>query len=901
MIKIKKMTILKSMMAVAMFSMPIALSTFIISSGQSPIASGEPTYVESGLTKFVKKNNDGGSPSMQHIFPNATNTGIQYKDVYNDVSFNEVDKTITLGNLDGSLLELTDNYYFEHADSASSSSLFDVTADKPYETRAYDENDSNVNCYNWINGSDGGKYNCLYTVKLISNIHLTNKSSIVLATVLGGFAGGIGQAGPVIASDYVNIDLNGHTLTIDSDCTLYNYGHIYDSKFDENGKHKGQILCHGTILTPFIVDDFAGGARQFAGTACAATTPFRLYSLPFLSCKVKFFSTSKLRALASLNASNKLYGANVEFIGSDSAFLFLKDQNSYIIKDTYNPFFNKNKITNQTGFAQNFKTYYALSGSIGINSIKMAIKFKDFITVNVDMSEYSFPIPPYVNIEILENSNIVVPLMFDVYPGATIKAHSSSTIHFTSKQYSSIHGGKATCYGGIRVLPQMYPSANKTMDTKFSNYNVEPYYVYEKLEQKSYNKPFVDGKINTKARIVLDSTITQESGNHILAGRINLGENAINSLVNLKGNFLFFDKGIFKYFYADDEFKLAFTYVPRGVPDDEVTVASYTFLPLVSNGKVMFDVENNDYSNFMESEYSFDFSEGVYINNSTQQLKAYITDNNNKLDVTGSIRNIEVLDETNHYIIYNNQSYKYFRNIFLPKKIVENDDLKLKTALNINGDVDVTNNKAAGNLTLTNGVYEQNILDAHKEKKATVGKNWLGKREKPKYPNEWTVIKENNTKSTIKNPTLAFSGCDILEYQDRNGKSFSNFTDLNASIDTFNYVDSNKFSSTINMTSGKNIGKLKITKDVREHNAEQFTYFNGQQAYKLNESQKESYVEIEKDKKREYTLNLVFKEYSGILTIPQGTYTGTLDLYWQRRPNKFLLTFNNEVGHYVLN
>ena len=895
MIKIKNMTILKLMMAIAMFSMPIALSTFIISSGQSSTASGEPTYAESGLTKFVKNNNDGGKPSIQHIYPDATNSNIQYKNITSDVSFDEKTKTISLGNIDGATLEMTDNYYFEHEDIPSSSSVFSVTANQPYHHVKIDESKYQ---YNRINGSENDLRQ--YTIKLISDVHLTNNSSIVMSSILGGYnTSGIGAAGPVNIGKYVNIDLNGHILTIDSDCTLYNYGHIYDSSFDENGKHKGMIDCKGTILTPFIVDDFDGGARQFAGTALALTTPFRIYSIPYLSCKVKFSSSSTLRALSSLNASSELRAANMIFIGS-GGFLELQDANSFLFKDSYNPFFNDVRLSTQKDFAENYKSFYDLYGNIKLNSIKMTINVGT--DVNVDMAEFAFPIPPYVHINITRGCSIDVPLMIDFYPGSSLYAEEGSTINFTSIKYKSVIGlishDKKTSYGGIRVLNQLYPSTKNSLINSHANYNVTNYLKYEREEYDLYNLPYINGEINTKSRVEINSLIKQTNGNHTISGKINLGKNAIDSLNNLNGSFKFFSVDLFRYFYMEGGAKELLDYISNGAIN-QATVGSYLCLPLVSNGKVMFDVDTmdtNKYSSLYESGYVYDFSDGVYYNSLSNVYKGFMFSNQKRNDLEGSIVQFSSYSKDEHVVNYNNVDYKFFRNCFVPSDSFT-DSLFDENNKKIN-----INNNTIDREIMINGSKSTTYKNYKQTRTQKWKKTWGSWKIEEDFKSRDKIAIEQlpDTTSQEKGTFKAVFACSISDVK-VNDKHFNNINSL-VENKVLEKSHTQKFTGKDGSIVSEQIGTASIYCEYEGKNNETFIYPNGATEYQS------SYVEGEIIKGQESggavprridTQERTWYIESATASYQNGKYSSQIKLFYKTKEGSLLLKYDGNLGTYV--
>lgn len=895
MIKFKKIIVLKILMVASLFTLPVALSAFIISSGKSPTVEGTPTYVESGLTKFIKKNNDGGKPSTLHIFPDATNAEINFKDIYNDVSYEETTKTLTLGNIDGSVFEITDNYYFEHSDAASSSKTFDVNSNNPYHLAQHKEGDGNI--FNWVNGKEQEFRQ--YTIKLISDIHLTNNSSIVMSSVLGGFNGGIGSAGPVNADKYVNIDLNGHTLTIDSDCTLYNYGHIYDSKFDENGKHLGMIDCKGTILTPFIVDDYDGGARQFAGTALAETTPFRIFSMPYMSCKVKFSNTSVLRALSSLNASNKLRTANFPFIG-ENGFITINNNNGSLIKDSYNPYFDSTKKTTQIEFAENYRCFYEFDGDFNFNSIQMSIDIA-ILKVNVDMSEYSFPIPPYAHVKVKSNSKINVPLLFDFYPGSSLITEENSVINFTTKQYTSVikNNGNGTSYGGIRCLNQLFPSTATTMISTHANYNSLNYAKYEEEENLLYNKMLYGDQINTRSRIKINSRIEQNGNNHIIAGKINLGRETVSSLQQLNGSFKYFSNDDFNYYYltqgAGDIIELG-QLLKEGTKSLSIT-GGYLTLPLVSEGKVLFDINSNNVSELLVTDFLYDFNQGIYKNSITGDYKAFMFSNDIKNDLSGNFCNIDSVNYENNYIVYNNVPYKFFRNCF-----VQSNNLYGKISTEYTEGINLFNNTAIGPIPVngTKKIKYKNFSQTRNRKmvKPLFGGDW---RVESDFI-DWDSVPINQSADTSNDLSGEISiktMCNLSNVVIA-GKKYNSFKEL---YDSGTLITSNlkKFYGDIGVETSTLVGTCDIFSSYDGFNNEQYIYPNGKTEYQNPFI--ESDIEIGKPNRnhtqRIDTQTRTWTIESSVISSPSGTYSDNINLYHDANEKNIILKYNEKLGYYT--
>lgn len=617
----------------------------------------------------------------------------------------KIDYTYT--NYNNRVFSTPDSYgngtYCYYLDSSDSNSYYYYTSvtNKNNDTKTYNAKVNKwINYYYYNNSLSVTDYKTgsavkysgtvlskrLYTVKLVGDVLLKSGCSLDI----GAFVGCVASAysGPSIQGYFVVLDLNGHTLTIENGATLNAWGYIIDSKVNKNGEHIGKIINRGTIYTSYIIEDYGGGGPTTA-IGAHGTTPFNIYSLPYLSCKTIFEYGSSLINPCSLYASNQFNISTVTFVGtsSNSAFIQLSSGATLMI-DSYN---DPEKLKTAALYTKNYRSKIEFNGDISVTTAKLSITVAS-ITQVINMAELGFVITPYMDV-VVNSGNLTLKLLVDCLPGSSVFVDEEATIIFDQLNISSdesIFDEASTSYGGLRV-PSLLPSDTSTCYAGHyysvsvaSNFNN-----YLKAESILNEAGSTDARVNIEGDIYVNNinvsntviAYTNSIGKYVLAGKINLSESAEEYLINNKSYFctLSTDYEMSAYISSSDLAKAIASTLFGGnkaesIRDNssQVTHTSYTVLPLVSNGKV-FNAPAL-YSSFDNNTY-YDFTDGVYVCGSDNYIRL---NNNTAGDLTGSFVKITEWNKDAHYVKYNNKVYSYFRNMFVENATAADDNIYVK-------------------------------------------------------------------------------------------------------------------------------------------------------------------------------------------------------------------------------
>lgn len=675
----------------------------------------QPTFVsksETGLTKYIDEQSiDGTTGEALYIFDNGT-TANSFTAISSDSLYDADKKEIYLGYPTKEII-ITDNIRFTHSDAKIQysesnylnsttfctadgdatalytyfSSNANETSNKPttvYKNRQWINYYYNDQTYTtWENGvkvtKEVIKEGRLYTIKLVGDITISSGCVLDIGAFVGASTGA-NFAGPMIEGNFVALDLNGHTLTIENGATLNAYGYILDSKLDENGKHIGKIDNYGTIYSSFIVENYGGGGNTVA-TAAWGTAPFSYYSIPYLSCRTIFNYGSSLKCPTSLYPNEAFSKVVINMIGSSgSSSLIEINANSIVEKDSYNdPSINYTAAL----YGKNYKSFFVFKGDIDIKTLKLNISIDaviNTITKTINMAEFGFTLPPYVQV-VVESGTTSLGMLVNFVPGSTLTVKKDATIEFNTLSLTSdetLSETAKTTDGGIRMLSQLPADSTYCYKGHSPGAGISAYTTQLSEEYA------ISGSGNTEARanIYGNVSVTATNSSHYLVGKINLyngtetdetgnliANNSYEQVVN-NSSFSFFSTSYEYYAYISGSDLILNRTVDK-IKDKSTTQvnSSYTILPLVSQGKV---VNPSSISSSFNSDTYYDFAEGIYTcNNKTY---AYMLSNTSVRDTSGSIVEVNH-DSQRHVISYNNKVYSFYRNIFIENTGVNNDNV----------------------------------------------------------------------------------------------------------------------------------------------------------------------------------------------------------------------------------
>lgn len=623
----------------------------------------KPELSPSGLTEHLV-NLTGDS----YIYDNGK-TATGYTAISSDPTWDANERTINLGYVNKEIT-IKGNAYFTHADEKIVYSETEYKDEKKFTTDK-DENDYSE----WINGAYQKVNNRLYTIKLVGDVVLDGTLSI---GALVGRKYSSGFNGPIIQGNFVTLDLNGHTLTINEGATLNAYGYIIDTALDEDGKHIGKIDNYGTIYSSFIVENYTGGGQTVA-TAAFGTVPFTIYSIPYLSCKTVFYDTSSLKCPASLFTSSislgitKIGGLGKDVIDlisykfdANTIPLIKINSGAYVIKDSYN---NPSQLSTAALYGSNYRTDYVLNGNIDIKTLKMTINVSTASKI-INSAEFGLILPPYVNINI-ESGTTSVGMLVDFLPGSTLFVNTNAIIDFTTytidKDYTLSQKNEIIVDGGIRMLSLLTAESSTCYGGVINGAGNSAYNEYLKDES------LINKAGNDEARAIINGNISIDKTNdkHVIGGKINLSNYAKTFVEANSDKFNIYAKTYDYYAYISGTDLISAAILPsnqiKSIKEKAVNqvCASYSILPLVSYGKV---VNPQSISSYLSDDTTYDFSEGVFFSNNKtyafMPLEESTIANYESDGISGEIVTVTHYSDK-HLIEYNEKTYSFYRNMFV--------------------------------------------------------------------------------------------------------------------------------------------------------------------------------------------------------------------------------------------
>lgn len=342
--------------------------------------------------------------------------------------------------------------------------------------------------------------NNLITIVLQNDLTLGSNAKLVLEAQNG--TSGAGFSGHVISGKYTALDLNGHTITMEDGSTIFGHGLIYDSTGE------GQIIVknNASIYSGFLVEDFGGGGHT-VGSYTSGSVPFSLFSMPYINATIKFEYGGKLYGLTELFAYSAYNRTIMNVIGPDNTFLLSNTRNSsdsYIIRSiegTHTIDSTKTDYRKYLPYVNYDEIYTANNAEVQLNSLKMNLEFtvSSFtVPATLDMVGVHFPIPPWINLNLKNNSSFTWSQRVDMFPGSKVYCDTSSSVHF---------GDNA----GLMTLNNfLYPVY----------YTINPY---------GSNSLYAEwNKITDLPDVTIDGTLTVsgKNNNNTLGGNINLTNNS---------------------------------------------------------------------------------------------------------------------------------------------------------------------------------------------------------------------------------------------------------------------------------------------------------------------------------------------------------------------------------------
>lgn len=492
--------------------------------------------------------------------------------------------------------------------------------------------------------------NLQYKVTLLDDM-VVNGSLVIGADV--GVKNSASLQGNILAR-YVELDLNGHNIIINSSGALKCYGLITDSIGSGDIKVYG-----GKIETLVVVEDYRGGT--FTTKAIGSNVfPFSFYSIPYLRCKVSFIFTStngwgKLIAKCYLTVGFLGLAGIGSYASTTISLNFIGPKNTsdpFLFSSTTGVDKQSMVIVQGIYLSSRWRTKIELvNSSFTMESIKLSVTFGK--TYSVDTKDLCFPISSFFDI-VLTNSSLVFKQRMKFLCGSSFVANVNSVVAFgyIDADHSAqiiVMDRPITYYAWnytkneyIHITNDTFMSNYSTLSTTFLANNSRP-------QMKIYGKlVFISG--NTKE--------------YVLSGQIDFSETDIGycSSENLSNC---------TYYSNLTNYSNPFAFILDNHGINFTTYGLDTILGAYNSSKEYFHNKalarpliSREKAYVVDSSYSmtgsFDSSSGVFVDENSTKMYYINTDGSFNLADSGSCSIKEcTFDDATHIITDSNSSSTY--------------------------------------------------------------------------------------------------------------------------------------------------------------------------------------------------------------------------------------------------
>lgn len=170
------------------------------------------------------------------------------------------------------------------------------------------------------------------SLKVAKNVTLTNNGNLYIGGILGHEGQGLSGA---TSGNYCEIVMD-NSSTIINKGTIQCYGYIKEAAKNNDSK---LIVESGTVYSPFVVHDYAGGNNTVGCYKTGKISPFSIFSMPNIQVFSRYSYNSSLKGMADLytGAVKIIFeipaqhnNTNIDVIGNKSSLIILNDINSYV-------------------------------------------------------------------------------------------------------------------------------------------------------------------------------------------------------------------------------------------------------------------------------------------------------------------------------------------------------------------------------------------------------------------------------------------------------------------------------------------------------------------------------------------------------------------------------------------
>lgn len=281
----------------------------------------------------------------------------------------------------------------------------------------------------------------LVTIAANNTLTIHSGGSLLVGGVFGHTSQGlVGQTN----GKYCEIGLESNAQII-SNGNIKCYGYIKEAKTENNGSMV--ILKSGYIEMPFVVYDFKGGTETYS--IYTKYCPFSRYNVLNVQSTLRVYSSAKIYGEARLSMNDTNFAPKVTIVGSSYSNTALVLSSGFC-ELKYNPL--------SFGYTQNSSGEYtnaSLEGSMTMGGIKLSVAMKILVTiaVNIDTTDFHFPVPYNLRFIIKNGSVLDLPNPVKIMQGSSIEVEKGATVNILNEVV-------------------IYPSTTKTTDNAVYPYPV---------------------------------------------------------------------------------------------------------------------------------------------------------------------------------------------------------------------------------------------------------------------------------------------------------------------------------------------------------------------------------------------------------------------------------------------
>ena len=537
------------------------------------------------------------------------------------------------------------------------------------------------------------------------------------------------DANGFIVGAYNEIDLNGHDLVLTKGSTLTSYGSITDSV----GGGKIIIEEGATLTTPLVIEDTTH--ETDIGAYFNGVLSFNLYRSPYLNATTVVKHGGKLIGnMMKDTGGASAYGVSVPLylISSDSAdkpMFYLSEgevtrEVYYDLNLRYSDIENKTErsssITNNIRYQRIRYDFY--NADVTYNGFNAS--FKISTTIKINENRVNTPISPYYD-WYFHSSKLNLHSQISLMPGAYVNFDETSELNLsynkfvaeTQSQYSSSYQG----VGGITAYPSYgTPSLLSTLKNKEGwdyGMDVDSFNDFWAYMNEKEAKVDLNGKVTFSTN---EENATQYHP-YVLAGNININnqgqfEESYNEALNndlkidLHANSVRCFQGYFGLldFIFGKKIGTLYSY--------------YATMPLISNGKVVFDPTNEN--NQLNFDLGGTYNNGIitigdknyaFIYNEYEKAmdNPYNAEVASEEDFATSVDSLagkfEEVSVNSNYISFNGENYIFFQGAYIHIKLNSGST----TDGTVNGSFFVTSKSTKLNGSSVNFSYTNNQWKAN--------------------------------------------------------------------------------------------------------------------------------------------------------------------------------------------